>query len=336
MISRSRKREVSPIARPCFPWPGNKEKLVPYIMPMIPPHAKEFLEAFGGSAALSLAMKPQKGRLDIYNDVDDDLFNVFCCIKEKPNQLARELKFLPINGRTPFQFYRNIAEHEVDYHKNIEAEKAVLQNRSCFTAEQAEELMKILEGRAKLFDVVRAAAFLMRQYGSFSGTGNSVAVKELNVEAIIQRFSEVNQRIQTIFLENRDALELIGSRGNPDGVVYADPPYVGAEKIYPTDFPPENHALLRDILLNSPGYVIVSYNNCPRVMELYGEDFWITSLVRENSLAQKEGAIYKELIITNYDPRPLTDQQMDLFTKDTERKWQPKLISIPTHVLKTL
>ena len=48
-------------------------------------------------------------------------------------------------------------------------------------------------------------------------------------------------------------------------------------------------------------------------MELYREDFWITSLVRENSLAQKKQAIYKELIITNYDPRPLVDQQMDLF-----------------------
>ena len=71
-------------------------------------------------------------------------------------------------------------------------------------------------------------------------------------------------------------------------------------------------------------------------MELYREDFWITSLVRENSLAQKKQAIYKELIITNYDPRPLVDQQMDLFTKEAERKWQPRLISVPAHVLKTL
>ena len=73
---------MAAIARPFFPWLGNKEKLVPYIAPMIPPHAKEFLEAFGGSGALSLALKPKKGRLDIYNDIDDDLFNVFCCVKK--------------------------------------------------------------------------------------------------------------------------------------------------------------------------------------------------------------------------------------------------------------
>ena len=95
--------EVAAIARPFFPWPGNKVKLVPFIAPMIPPHVETFLEVFGGSAALSLALKPKKGRLDIYNDVDNDLFNVFCCIKENQHALARELRFLPVHGREPFQ-----------------------------------------------------------------------------------------------------------------------------------------------------------------------------------------------------------------------------------------
>lgn len=327
---------MAAIARPFFPWLGNKEKLVPYIAPMIPPHAKEFLEAFGGSGALSLALKPKKGRLDIYNDIDDDLFNVFCCVKEKLNALVRELKFFPIHGRTPFQFYRNIAEHQADYFRNIEEEKMTLQDRTCFTKEQAEELTKVLDGRAELFDVVRAAAFLLRQYGSFSGTGQSVGIKTINVDVIIRRLSEVNQRLQSIFLEHQNALELIPTRGDPNGVVYADPPYVDAENTYPADFPAENHVLLRDVLLEFPGYVIVSYNNCPLAMELYGEDFWIFSLVRENTLAQREGAIYKERIITNYDPRPLVDLQMNLFESGAELKWQPVLINAPYHVLKTL
>ena len=188
--------EVAAIARPFFPWPGNKVKLVPFIAPMIPPHVETFLEVFGGSAALSLALKPKKGRLDIYNDVDNDLFNVFCCIKENQHALARELRFLPVHGREPFQLYRNIAAHEADYFKHIEEEKLVLQDRACFTQEQAEELLKVLNDRAKLFDVVRAAAFLLRQYGSYSGTGNSVAVKTLRVEPIIKRFPEVSRRLR--------------------------------------------------------------------------------------------------------------------------------------------
>ena len=101
-------------------------KLGPFIAPMIPPHVETFLEVFGGSAALSLALKPKKGRLDIYNDVDNDLFNVFCCIKENQHALARELRFLPVHGREPFQLYRNIAAHEADYFKHIEEEKRLL------------------------------------------------------------------------------------------------------------------------------------------------------------------------------------------------------------------
>lgn len=249
----------------------------------------------------------KKGRLDIYNDVDNDLFNVFCCIKENQHALARELRFLPVHGREPFQLYRNIAAHEADYFKHIEEEKLVLQDRACFTQEQAEELLKVLNDRAKLFDVVRAAAFLLRQYGSYSGTGNSVAVKTLRVEPIIKRFPEVSRRIESIFLENRDALELIGERENPNEVVYADPPYVKAERTYPAEFPKQNHTLLRDLLLKYPGYAIISYNNCPLAWELYRKDFFIFSLVRENPLKKERGAIYKELIITNYDPRPLMD-----------------------------
>lgn len=84
---------------------------------------RRFWRSFGGSAALSLALKPKKGRLDIYNDVDNDLFNVFCCIKENQHALARELRFLPVHGREPFQLYRNIAAHEADYFKHIEEEK---------------------------------------------------------------------------------------------------------------------------------------------------------------------------------------------------------------------
>ena len=201
--------------------------------------------------------------------------------------------------------------------------------------EQAEELLKVLNDRAKLFDVVRAAAFLLRQYGSYSGTGNSVAVKTLRVEPIIKRFPEVSRRIESIFLENRDALELIGERENPNEVVYADPPYVKAERTYPAEFPKQNHTLLRDLLLKYPGYAIISYNNCPLAWELYRKDFFIFSLVRENPLKKERGAIYKELIITNYDPRPLMDQQLDLFEREMDEKWVLVPVNIPTHTLKT-
>ena len=147
------------MAKPFFPWMGNKEKLVPYIHQMIPPHVKQYAEVFGGSGAVILGLQPKKGRLDIYNDLNDDLFNVFCCVKEHAISLAKELKFLPVHGRTPFAFYRDIAAHEPDFYKHIEEEKRIVTESACFTEEEIRELLAVLDDNARLFDVRWASAF---------------------------------------------------------------------------------------------------------------------------------------------------------------------------------
>ena len=97
--------------------------------------------------------------MDIYNDLNDDLFNVFCCVKEKSFSLAKELKFLPVHGRTPFAFYRDMAAHEPDFYRHIEEEKRVVAESTCFTEEEIRELLTILDGNAKLFDVRRQRLF---------------------------------------------------------------------------------------------------------------------------------------------------------------------------------
>lgn len=324
------------MAKPIFPWMGNKEKLIPYIRQMIPPGIRQFAEVFGGSGALILSLKPEKKRLDIYNDLNDDLFNVFCCIKEKPISLAKELQFLPIHGRTPFAFYRDIVAHEPDYHKHLKEELELLQNRSLFSENQAQELTALLKERAGLFDVQRAAAFLLMMHGSFSGTGSSVGIKAIDVNSIVTRLPEVSQRMQSIVLENQSALDLIPKRDRSDGLIYADPPYVAAEKCYDVSFPAENHLLLRDQLRKCEGFIVLSYNDCRPVWELYQDDFFIFSLKRENPLAQTEGSTYGELIITNYDPRPLMNSQMNLFAPAPETKWELVLLNTPNHILKTL
>ena len=59
---------------------------------------------------------------------------------------------------------------------------------------------------------------------------------------------------------------------------------------------------LHDTLLNCHGYVMVSYNYCPYICELY-QEFYIFHVVRPNSMSQTAGSEYEEVIITNYDPR---------------------------------
>ena len=289
---------------------------------------------FGGSGAVILGLQPKKGRLDIYNDLNDDLFNVFCCVKEKSFSLAKELKFLPVHGRTPFAFYRDMAAHEPDFYRHIEEEKRVVAESTCFTEEEIRELLTILDGNAKLFDVRRAAAFLFTTYGSSSGTGNSVGIKTVDPQAIVDKLPQVSRRLDSIFLEHQDALVLISKEDRVDGVIYADPPYMMTEKVYDVRFLPEDHIILHDKARSCKGYVIISYGYHEQIFDLYKDDFFIVSLKRTNPLSQTEGSTFQELIITNYDPSPYLNKQLDIFGQASDAMWEPVILNRPHRILK--
>ena len=110
------------MAKPPFPWIGSKEKIAPYILQLFPPKLTQYVEPFGGSGAVLLALPPDPNRLDIYNDLDAELVNLFSCIKECSNVLLRELKFLPIHGRKLFEYYRDFVAHKEVYFQNVQAE----------------------------------------------------------------------------------------------------------------------------------------------------------------------------------------------------------------------
>ena len=114
------------MAKPPFPWIGGKEKIAPYILQTFPVKLAQYVEPFGGSGAVLLALPQDPSRLDIYNDLDAELVNLYSCIKECSNVLLRELKFLPIHSRRLFEYYRDFVAHKEVYYQNVQAEIACL------------------------------------------------------------------------------------------------------------------------------------------------------------------------------------------------------------------
>ena len=199
------------MAKPPFPWIGGKEKIAPYILQTFPAKLAQYVEPFGGSGAVLLALPQDPSRLDIYNDLGAELVNLYSCIKECSNVLLRELKFLPIHSRRLFEYYRDFVAHKEVYYQNVQAEIACLGDRSCFTEEQAGELLPIFQERLALFDVKRAAAYYLAIRGSFSATVTSFGVKGMDVENLLKLFPPVSARLKDVPLENKNALQLIRS-----------------------------------------------------------------------------------------------------------------------------
>lgn len=321
------------MARPFIPWVGGKEKLIPNISRILPTHTSQYLEPFGGGGALLLHLEPKNSRLDIYNDYNSDLVNLFLCVKEKTNVLMRELGYLPLHSRKEFELYKNFLAHKTQYFQNIREEIEVLEDRTCFTEEQANELLPIFQERAQLYDVVRAAAYCKRAWGSFSGTTTSFGVKTLDMERVGKRIMDASLRLKDVVIENKDAVALIRERDRLDGIIYCDPPYYEAEKSYEALFPKRAHVRLWKVLKECKGFVIVSYNDCPYIRNLY-KDFFILTFDRHNSMSQRAGARYGELLITNYDPRQFIDQ-LDLFG-EYGGLGNMRLVRIPKNPLKTV
>ena len=321
------------MARPFIPWVGGKEKLAPYVRQVFPPKVKVYVEPFGGSGSILLGLPPDPSRLDIYNDLDKELSNLFLCAKEKPNTLLRELKFLPIHSRAVFELYKQFVAHEETYRQNVLEELALLEDRTCFTEEQAEELRPIFQKRLELFDVERAAAFYKCVRGSFSGTVTSFGVKPLRLTRFLYQIPEASRRLEKVVVENKNALQLIRERDSPNTLTYYDPPYFQAERLYRVRCQNRFHVQLWQKVSACEGYVVISYNDCPFVRQLY-KDYYILAFKRNNPLAQEKGSEYGELIITNYDPRPYMTAQLTLFEGNTGGR-ELEMVHIPKKPLRS-
>ena len=327
--------EVINIARPFIPWVGGKEKLIPYIVQLFPPEIKTYVELFGGGGSMLLGMQPKASRLDIYNDLDSDLSNLFLCVRDRLVELMAELKFLPIHSRTVFELFQHFLAHEEIqwelYHRHLQLEQELLENREYFTEEQAEELRPILNKRAEMFDVQRAAMFYKCIRGSFSGTVTSFGQRSLPIVRFMYLMEQASKRLQKVVIENKSATQLMTEKDDESTLFYGDPPYFEAEKLYRMRFRRKLHVRLWQKACACRGYVVLSYNDCPFIRKLY-RDFYILAFKRSNPLSHKKGAQYGELIITNYDPRPYLYKQLGLFDSEPTQMGGLILINIPLKI----
>ena len=301
-------KAVRTIAKPFIPWVGGKEKLAPYVRQVLPPKPKVYVEPFGGSGAILLGLPASKTRIDVYNDFNADLVNLFLCVRDSPITLMKELEYLPFHCRAEFEFVKAMLRKEKSLQKYLECLDLEIETvQTQLPAEQAKELTEILKGQAELYNVKRAAAFFRLGRGSFNGTFSSFAIKPVDIRAFFKLIADASERLQNVVIENKDAVQLVQDMDGKGVTFYCDPPYYQAEQHYEVEFTKQDHIRLHDVLTACKASVVVSYNDCEYVRELY-RDFFILAFSRPNSMSHKAGSQYREIIMTNFDPRAIIPQ----------------------------
>jgi len=246
-------------------WIGGKKLLRKVICERFPQSGIEkYVEVFGG-AAWVLFHKDRHAELEVYNDINSNLVNLFRCVKHHPNAIKEELENV--------LYSREVYYHYRDMYKN-----------------------------PNLTDIQRAAMYFYIIKASFGSKVTTFGAKPRHITNT-DALAAIKDRLKAVVIENKSFEALIKQYDRPHTLFYCDPPYFGTERYYDhgdAPFGVDMHQKLADTLKTIKGRVIISYNDDEFIRELY-EGFIIEEISRTNNLsptAGKEG--YKELIIRNF------------------------------------
>ncbi len=280
-------------------WVGGKKALRDLIYQKMPKEFGRYIEVFGGGGWV-LFGRTSDAAMEVYNDFNSDLANLFRCVRDQPMAFLKELGFLPLNGRDEFFVLRKFLEQEEFTDAFMRQELELAQRE--LTPVQFEEIRAILLEKAQLYDIRRAAAFFKVIRYSYGSGCTSYGCQPFDIRKTFDLIWQGSRRLKDTVIENKDFEELIKQYDRENAFIYCDPPYYLTEGHYAVEFRREDHFRLRDTLKNCQGKFLVSYNDCEFIRELY-QDFRIESVSRLNNLAQRydSGCEYAEVLISNYD-----------------------------------
>lgn len=247
-------------------WIGGKKLLRKKILENFPEQETfdRYIEVFGG-AGWVLFSSERHAKMEVYNDVNENLVNLFRCTKHHPEALQKELEFILMSRE---QFF------------------------------DAKEQMEV----KGLTDIQKAARFYILIKESFGSDIKTFGVRPKNMANAIEYIYEVSKRLRMVVIENRDFDRILKIYDKKNALFYLDPPYYETEKYYSHKFMPQDHVRLKEALEKIKGKFLLSYNDCEYIRELY-DGYSIVEVDRTHNLMQgkeKEKPRYKELLIKNY------------------------------------
>ena len=86
-------------------WIGGKSQLKKHIIPLIPSECTRYIEVCGGAGWILFGKEHIKGQMEVFNDIDGDLINLYRQIKYHCSELQNEMDWL--QSRELFTDFRN-------------------------------------------------------------------------------------------------------------------------------------------------------------------------------------------------------------------------------------
>lgn len=259
--------------RPILRWHGGKWILAPWIIEQMP-HHKVYVEPFGGAG--SVLLRKPRSYAEIYNDLDEEVVNLFKVCRDNGEDLINALNL------TPFS--------RVEFKKSYE--------RSDCQLERARRL--VIRSFMGFGSNGHARKTGFRANSNRRGTTPAMDWK--NYPSCL---SGIIERLRGVVIENKDACDVMRQQDGLDTLHYVDPPYPQETrdngKDYTFEMSDSDHKSLLETIVDLNGIVIIStYEN-----DLYDSFLRGWTKIKKNSFA--DGARKREevLFINRDNPRLL-------------------------------
>ena len=272
-----------------------------------------YVEVFGGGG--SVLLNKERSVREVLNDANGNLINLYRVVREHPDELKDRLLYV-LHSREDFK----IAQRRLE-----EATGRCFPVLPQQDGNSSDSQGKLAEKKPEVSSpVLRAADFYQVVRQSYAGNGKQFSPVARSMWAGFPAIDRVAGRLQGVTLEKEDFGVIFQRYDSPTTVFYIDPPYFFTEDYYPGNiFLRSDHQRLAAILLNAEGLWLLSYNLCPEVLELYQQPgIFIEQVDRINNMAQRYegGAVYQEVLISNYDTRKSAQAQLHLFEPAAEER----------------
>lgn len=247
-------------------WVGGKKALRDRIISEFPKDMpSRYIEVFGGAGWVLFRKEKVAKQLEVYNDIDSNLVNLYRVIKYHREEFIKEFN-LTLLSREMFN----------DFKEQINV--------------------------SGLTDIQRAVRYFYLIKVSFGSAKGSYNTSGKRLDKTLERLDEIQERLSTVSIENKDFENLIKTYDREGALFYLDPPYHETEKYYKNgnSFTEEDHIRLQKCLSKLKGKFVLSYNDDDFIRELY-KDYNIIEVSRKNTLSSNDNTKeFKEVIIKNY------------------------------------
>ena len=218
--------------RPVLRWHGGKWLLAPWIIEHMPAH-RVYVEPFGGAA--SVLMRKPRSYAEVYNDLDDDVVNLFRVLRSnRADDLIRLLTLTPF-AATEFRAAYEASDDAVE-----RARRLIVRSFMGFGSNGVHQ-----------------------RTGFRSNSNRSGTTPARDWVNYPDALAAIVDRLAGVVVLNRDAKEVMQAHDQADALHYVDPPYVfdtrsDAAHDYAHEMTDAQHLDLLVFLKTLQGKVIVS------------------------------------------------------------------------------